>query len=836
MFEYFKKNQKQSLEKQPERRFTMLRFFWHAFICCAFLSVIVTTVGFLYFASDLPNYKQLAQYDPPTTTHVYTQKGLLVAEYAKEKRIFIKYNDIPQLVIDAFLAAEDKNFFAHQGLDFLSILRAGVQSIMNLKNNKRAVGASTITQQVVRNFLLNNERELTRKIREAILAYRISKVYSKEQILELYLNQIFLGHNSYGIVAAARNYFGKELNDLTAAESAMLAALPKAPSTINPFTYPDRAKSRRNWVIKRMVNDGFIREAIGTAAILEPIKLKSIQKTESADTKEFYLEAVRQELIKLLGEERLYSSGLTVIINMDEEIQKKATETFIAGLNKYDRRHGWRGPLTRLVTVDDWQQKLQEVSKPVDIMPYQQLAVVLKVTPTNATIGLENGTESNIPLTSVLWARKNLKEQKIGPIIKKVSEVLQKGDVILVKLSPNQPSAKTATLEQKATTNQNFILEQIPNANGAVVVIEPYTNRVLALVGGYSFANSKFNRATQAKRQPGSAFKPFVYLTGLENGFTTETIVSDSAISVNLGNGAENWQPKNAKKTFLGDITLTTALIKSSNMCTIRMTLAVGIPRVIQTAKKLGIYQDNLTNYTIASALGSFETTPLNLTNAYNTIVSKGYYGEPKLIQAVYSKEGEILYTDSDINCQGCDFFHSDSTPPNIIIHRTKAINEDAQTQITQMLQASGATSLIKSGIKRPDIQIAGKTGTTNNVNDSWFVGFTPSYTIGVYVGFDSPRTLGLTEWGSTIAMPIFANLVDQIIPLNSNDNDFFKIPNKIILQEKEGIFDALYYNSQDNFDPIQPDKLLDKYHPISNQDIEEMPWLAESQRAEDND
>ncbi len=732
------------------------------------LGLIGGSLVFLSLTEDLPDYEQLAEYDPPTITRLYTSRGNVVAEYANERRIFTPFEEIPKLVINSFLAAEDKNFFQHQGIDPISIIRASAYNLVSLINDgKRATGGSTITQQVVKGFLLTSERTLSRKVKEAVLAYRINKAYSKERILELYLNQIFLGNNSFGIAAAAHNYFNKELNELDIAEVAMLAALPKAPSNLNPFKHYEKAKARRDWVIERMTEEDFISTDEAKKNIAKPINLQKPNNVLSIGDS-FYSESVRKQLLDELGEKALYTKGLVVNINLDENLQKLADQSFRRGLIAYDRNHGWRGALANIdIKKSEWRKEFREFAKPSDPMGYD-LAVVIKVKTKEAEIEFLNGHIGYIPFEKLSWARKSLNNQQLGPPIKTISEVLKEGDVILVS---------------HYKSDKYYSLEQIPSVNGAMVVMQPYTGKVLALVGGYDFNSSYFNRAIQAKRQPGSTFKTFVYLSALESGFSSDDILLDAPISIKQGPGMPLWTPKNYKNNFAGEVTLAEAFTKSLNIPTIRLLMDLGIDKVFQLAKRLGIYNGKPKYANYAMALGAFETTLFDITNAYNIIASGGYVTTPKLIESIYDRRGNLIKYDDSIVCQGCNNWARNINEevevlPKVSYLRERAIKHNHNNKMISLLQEvvdHGTATRAKVIGKN----IAGKTGTTNDTFDAWFIGFSTDFTVGVYVGFDTPRSLGAKENGSRVALPIFIDFMEKATKKLDN-NELARVPESI--------------------------------------------------------
>lgn len=728
---------------------------------------------FYYYASELPDYRQLENYDPPLVSRIYAHNGKLIQEYADEKRIYIEYNEMPPLVIKAFLAAEDKNFFEHQGIDYYGIIRAAIKNIISVGQNKNLSGGSTITQQVVKNFLLTNEQSISRKIKEAILAYRISKVYSKERILELYLNQIFFGYGSYGIYSAALNYFNKDLNELTIAEAAMLAAMPKAPSYVNPTKNKDRAKARRDWVIQRMLEEDFITQAEAEESIKSEIKIMPRRETEFASGADFYAEAIRLNLVERFGEKNVYTQGYSVGTYMDEEMQRSATNNLRKALLKYDRSHGYRGPIAK-INNDNILEEFENFKIPEYTDKYD-VAIVVSVSNDRVKIRLKNRKDGTIPLDNLKWARKPKPEQLLGPQIKNASEVLSKGDVIFVKLQ----------------NDNNYTLEQIPEVEGAVLVMEVGTGRVLALTGGYSFYKSKFNRVMQADRQPGSAFKPIVYLTALENGYDENDIVSDSPISVPQGAGMPNWTPKNYGHTYLGDITFRKALEKSRNIPTVRIALDIGIDKIAEMSNRLDIFDKPPKNLSVV--LGAHETTLLKLVSAYNTIASGGKKMAPQFIDRISDRRGNILYTPSLVAMEK----GTESSVPKISYVQKQVISENVTHQLTSILEG-----VVQNGTavraKQLNMTIAGKTGTTNDSYDTWFIGYTPDIIVGVYIGFDQPKTLGQKETGASLPLPVFIDFMKDIMPRLKNRN-FPAIKNEYREEDIEVVTNENLTNNEDN-------------------------------------
>ena len=734
----------------------MLRF---AAALFGFLSVsALVCVGVLVFlfyrySEDLPDYTQLEHYEPPITTRIYAGDGRLFAEYAIEKRVFVPIQAIPKEIIQAFTSAEDKNFYTHPGIDAMGILRAVVTNLGNLGTDRRLVGASTITQQVAKNFLLSNEVSLDRKVKEAILAFRMEKAFTKDQLLELYLNEIYLGHGSYGVVAAALNYFNKSLDELTLGETAFLAALPKAPNNYDPVRKPESAMARRDWVIGRMLEDGYITEAEAEEAKAEPITVRRRSETEVVSAN-YFAEEIRRELAERFGQKALYEGGLVVRATVDPHLQAIADRTLREGLEAYDRRHGWRGPYARMKTAkgetgklpDDWQERLSRLALPPGIGDWR-MAVTLSVNADGATIGFADAGVGHIPFEQMKWARKWLPKQRYGAAPKKPSDVLAPGDVIL---------AETVSEDTKGNSypDGTFALRQLPEIEGALVALDPHTGRVLAMTGGYSTERSEFNRATQAKRQPGSAFKPIVYLSALENGYTPATLVLDAPVALPQGPGLPLWRPKNYSKNFYGLTTMRMGLEKSRNLMTVRLADAVGMNQVVETAQRLNVV-DDMPPY-LSFALGAGETTLLRLTAAYAMLDNGGKKITPTLIDRIQDREGNTKFQHDVRICNECaGVGWNDQMVPEVPDDRDQVTDPASAYQIVSMLQGviQRGTGRRIASLGRP---LAGKTGTTNDSFDTWFVGFSPDLAVGVFVGFDEPSTLGNKETGSSVAAPIF--------------------------------------------------------------------------------
>ena len=707
------------------------------------------------YGRDLPEYHQLADYEPPVMTRVYGGDGRLLAEYATEKRIFVPIKAMPKRVVQSFLAAEDKNFYTHPGVDVLSVVRAALTNVRNLGRSKRPVGASTITQQVAKNFLLTNEVSWKRKIKEAILAFRIERTLSKDRILELYLNEIYLGFGSYGVAAAALNYFDKPMDELTVAEAAFLAALPKAPNNYNPIKKPQAAKARRDWVVGRLLAEGFIAPAAAELAIADPLEVRKRSATEYIRA-DYFAEEVRRQLDNRYGEENLYKGGLSVRTTLDPRLQAIADKVLREGLETYDRRHGWRGPIARLtegtrLDIDgEWRRELAKVP-PVKGLGSHVLAVVLGLGPDDALIGFGDAAKGRIPLAEMKWARPWQEEQKRGPKVTSPADVLVPGDVIAV--DPIEANSKGV-----AYPAGSYALRQIPDIDGAIVALDPHTGRILAMSGGYSYQRSQFNRVTQARRQPGSAFKPFVYLAALDQGYTPSTLILDAPFVIDQGPGLPKWRPANYTKKFYGPSTMRLGIEKSRNLMTVRLAQTIGMEKVSEYAQRFGIV--DLLPETLSMALGSGETTLLRITTAYAMLVNGGKRITPTLIDRVQDRHGETIFRHDRRNCINCraTVWTRQDTP--VIADIRKPVTEPGSAyQVVSMLKGvvdRGTGRRIRA-VGKP---LAGKTGTTNLDKDTWFIGFSPDLAVGVFVGFDEPKTLGRRETGSSVAAPLFRDFM----------------------------------------------------------------------------
>jgi len=725
----------------------MLRFLGFLFAAGTIMFVVGVgaAAGLLWhFSKDLPDYSQLQDYEPPVMTRVHAADGSLVAEYARERRLYIPIQAVPKLVINAFLAAEDRNFYQHGGLDFTGIARAALSYVQNYGSGRRPQGASTITQQVAKNFLLTNEVSLTRKVKEALLALKIERTYSKDKILELYLNEIYLGLGAYGIAAASLTYFDKSVNELTIQEAAYLATLPKAPNNYNPFRQRERALERRNWVIDRMAEAGFIKAADAEKAKHTPLGVTTKPSTgPRVFAAEYFAEEVRRELFEKYGEKKLYEGGLSVRTSLDPKYQALARKTLQAGLEHFDEAHGWRGAVTKIDLAGDWGVKLAGVKALDDVEPWR-LAVVLEVSDHSARIGLQPGRDPGgavskeravgiLPLDGVKWAKVK------GRVPAKIGQVLEPGDVVYV--SPMEKA------------EGQYRLQQIPEVSGAMVVEDPQTGRVLAMVGGFSYDQSQFNRATQALRQPGSSFKPIVYSAALDNGYTPSSLVLDAPLEIDQGPGLGVWKPENYEGDFFGPSTLRFGIEHSRNVMTVRLAQDIGMPLIASYAKRFGVY-DDLPPY-LSFALGAGETTLLRMVTAYGMIDNGGRKITPTLIDRIQDRYGHTVYKHDKRECIGCDAQKwQDQPEPSLIDRREQVIDPMTAYQITSMMEGvvqRGTATVVKE-VGKP---IAGKTGTTNDEKDAWFIGFSPDLVVGVYLGYDKPRHLGRGATGGVLAAPI---------------------------------------------------------------------------------
>lgn len=716
-----------------------MKIIWHFILfvfsisCLAAIAGVILFAGIIYkFGQALPDFKNLENYHPPVITRVHAGDGRFLAEFAQERRIFVPVTEIPERVIQAFTSAEDKNFYNHKGVDVIAVTRAVVTNLKNRGKDRRPVGASTITQQVAKNFLLTNELSYERKIREAILAYKLEESFSKNRILELYLNQIFLGQRSYGVAAAALNYFNKPLNELSIAEAAYLAALPKAPNNYNPETRHEEAIGRRNWVIDRMLEDGHITQEEADDAQKTP--LITVPKSDSdVVNAPYFAEEVRREIQKTYGDEALYRGGLSVRTSLDPKLQTIAEKALRNGLMSYDRKRGWRGPIGRATDIKDFKTTLKNIPPPPGIIPEWRIAMVLSP---KGSIGFSDGSEGKLAPDDIKWTGSN---------------PLKSGDIIMTEAFSDKADE---TIKQKNIFN----IRQVPKVQGALVALDPNTGRVLAMQGGWKTEGNEFNRATQAKRQPGSAFKPFVYLAALDKGYTPSSIIMDSPITF-TDTAGNVWKPENYHDDFLGPTPLRVGVEKSRNLMTIHLAQAIGIDTVVDYAKNFGINDKMARN--LANVLGADETTLMQLTAAYGMIVNGGKKISPIFIDRVQDRTGKTIQSGDHRICTGCGplIKWENQQTPDIPDNREQIADPRTSYQMVSILEGVVQRGTAKS-LSDLGIPLAGKTGTTNDSKDAWFIGFTPDLVAGVYIGFDEPKSLGDKETGGSLAVPVFKEFI----------------------------------------------------------------------------
>ncbi len=711
-----------------------------AFTLFSLISFIAIFSVLWTYSNKLPDYKFLKNYKPSVSSKVYSGEGVLISDFSTEKRIFVPFNAIPKKIIYSFLSSEDKNFFKHPGVDAKGVLRAIKNNIFNLIKSNRLEGASTITQQVAKNFLLSNEVSLDRKIKEAILAFRIERALTKERILELYLNQIYLGEGSYGIASASLRYFDKPIGELNYSESALLAALPKAPSKYNPYKNKELATYRRNLVIKNLYDNNYISKKKYNELINSKINLKKRKRIFIEDTR-YFIEDIRKKVIQDYGYEKVHKQGFNIKSPINLELQNLASESLRRGLLEYDKRKGWRGPLDNRKNKD-WNKNLDKftLEKTID----WDIAIVKRIDKFETVIQTSNKENGVISYDDINWTRKNF------------DQIFKINDLIYVK----------------KISDGIFSLRQLPNVNGGIVVMDPYSGRVLAMSGGFSFKKSEFNRVSQAKRQPGSAFKPFIYALALENNYTPSSLILDAPIVLDQGEDLKMWKPENYGKKFYGLSTLRTGVEKSRNLMTVRISQDLGIDKIINFSKKLNIY-DNPEEL-LSVSLGSAETTLLNITSAYCSFVNGGKLVTPIIIDRIQDSEGNTIFNNEKRYCENCDQISFEGNNIPVIKSNFKQIfSPQTAYQMTSILEG-----VIQRGtgkrLRDLNLQIAGKTGTTNNNTDTWFIGFTSNLVVGVFVGYDSPKKLGKYETGSKTALPIFKHFIKKAA--NNYDARPFKI------------------------------------------------------------
>ena len=711
--------------------------------------MLLIVVSILWiFSNNLPDYKYLKNYKAPVSSKIYSGSGELIQDFSSEKRIFIPYNSIPKKVINSFLSAEDKNFFEHPGIDAKGVLRAVIKNISNILNSKRLEGASTITQQVAKNFLLSNEVSIQRKLKEAILAFRIERSLSKERILELYLNQIYLGQGSYGIAAASLEYFDKSIDELNYEEAALLAALPKAPSRYNPYKNKKIAKFRRDLVLKNLLENKYIDKESFANLKKKEINLKKRKKIFLEDSR-YYVEEVRKDIVNKLGYNKVYKDGLNIKTPLNLNLQEIASEVLRNGIENYDKRNGWRGPIKNISIINKkWKNSIKnDLEKKIN----WEIARITKIESSKIKIETEKNKNGSINLSNLGWVKYN-----------DIEKTFKIGDIIYVK----------------KINDSNYDLKQLPSVNGAIVVMDPYTGRVLALSGGFSFKKSEFNRATQALRQPGSAFKPFIYALALENGYSPSTLILDAPLVLKQGTDLKMWKPENYGKKFYGRSTLREGLEKSRNLMTVRISQDLGLSKIVEFSKSLGIYENPTELLSIS--LGSAETTLLKLTSAYCSFVNGGKLVNPKLIDRIQDSEGNTIFKTEDRYCENCkNISYLSDDIPKIKDNFKQVFTPQTAYQITSILEGATKRGTAKK-LKDLNLDIAGKTGTTNKNTDTWFIGYTSDLVVGVYIGYDEPQTLGKFETGAKTAMPIFKSFIKKAI--KKENTRPFKVPEDITL------------------------------------------------------
>ncbi len=770
-------------------------WFWAArlFALGAILAVagaIAITIYVIRVSADLPTYEALQNYEPPVMSRVHAGDGNLIAEYAREHRVFVPRAAIPDYVTQAFISAEDKNFYIHNGLDVKGIMRAILANVKNKIQGRRLEGASTLTQQVAENFLLTTDQKFSAKVRKMVIAVRMEKVLSKDKILELYLNEIYLGNRSYGVAAASLNYFGKPLDQLELAEIAYLAAIPKGPANYHPTRHKARAVARRNWVLGRMVANEFITDEMAQEAVAQDLIVTNRLSGATYLAAEYFVEEVRREVFTMYGEDQLYDGGLSIRTTLDTRLQLAARMALRKGLEEYDRRHGYRGAHAKLETLDDWQTALLDVPGIPDVDAHWSQAVVLATDDAGARIGLFSGKQGSVPLNALEWARKPAREAKLGPKIKAADEVFSVGDVIYVSPLIAEEDSKTST--DKPDQRPAFDLRQVPTVNGAIMAMDPHTGRVLALVGGYSFQQSQFDRVMQAQRQIGSAFKPFVYSAALDLNYTPVSLVLDAPFIADGGGSTRFYKPGNyAEGRFYGLSTLRLGIEKSRNVMTVRLAQQMGMEPIVNIGERTGIY-DQL-DPVLAMALGAGETTPWRLTGAYASFVNGGKKVQPTILDRVQDRNGKTIYRHDDRDCPACNApkpIEDEEgvlapapigrlVEPRLPENRPQVLDPVTAYQMTSMMEGvvQRGTGTRARAIGKP---VAGKSGTTNDYKDAWFMGMSPDLVVGVYVGFDNPATLGNGEAGGSVGAPIFRDFMLEA--LKDAPNAPFRIPQGVRL------------------------------------------------------
>jgi len=746
------------VQSRPRKKSFLARFVGAVTVLVSllFLGIVAATAAVLWvfwtYGKDLPDYHQLAKYEPPVATRIHAGNGALIAEHATEKRVFMPVEAMPPRLIQAFLSAEDKAFYSHFGVDPRALFRAVVTNAMNYGTGRRPIGASTITQQVTKNFLLTNEVSIDRKIKEAILSFRMERAFTKDQILALYLNEIYLGMGSYGVAAAALNYFDKSLDQLTLEEMAYLAALPKAPANYHPIRKTRAATIRRDWVLGEMQQNGFITGDEARRARAMPLQIARQSGFDSAEAP-YFAEEVRREVVSRFGEDMLYAGGLSVRTTLDPELQHAARMALQRGLEALDRRQGWRGALASHTGDGDLDDILAKHE--ATMLEDHHAAYVTEVTKDQAQIYV-NGGRGRIPFQLAFWAYPPRGEDGVRPQpLNDLRDALAIGDIIMV-----QPPEGTPDLIRDGFEPQpgDYALSQRPSVEGAIVALDPHTGRLLAMSGGYNYLDSEFNRAVQALRQPGSAFKPFVYLAALDQGYNPTTRILDAPLVVDQGPGKPKWKPANYTRRFYGPSIMRVGIEKSRNLMTARLAMNLGMDEIGDYARRFGL-NENLPPL-LSMSLGAGETTLLRLTAAYGMLVNGGKKITPSLIDRVQDRNGKTIYRHDGRSCDACQSGAGMGEEiPDLGDTREQLTSPASAFQMVSMLEG-----VIKRGtgrrISKLNLTLAGKTGTTNDNTNGWFIGFTPDLAVGVFVGYDTPRQLGKRETGSTVAVPIFGDFI----------------------------------------------------------------------------
>jgi penicillin-binding protein 1A len=745
----------------------ILRIFGWLFAAGAIAFVIGAAIAgglIWHYSRDLPDYAQLRNYEPPVMTRVHAGDGSLIAEYARERRLYLPIQAVPKLVVDAYLSAEDKNFYKHVGVDPEGLVRAAISNFRNRAANRRPQGASTITQQVAKNFFLSPEQSIERKIREALVALKLESTYSKDKILELYLNEIYLGapapgQGSYGIAAAALNYFGKSVHEINLQEAAYLAALPKAPTDLHPFRNRDRAIERRNYVIDRMVENGYVKREAGETAKKQPLGVNPRTVSPNQIAAGYFAEEIRRELQDRYGEKKLLEGGLSVRATVDPKTQLMARKALVDGLVRFDEARGWRGAIQKIdLGGKEWGAVVGELPVLGDVAPWR-LAVVLEVNGDSARLGLhplrDNAGHLNKERQILTLAADGIKWTRRA----RVSQAVSVGDIVYVEPMDSRPGFAR--------------LRQLPEVNGAIVAMDPFSGRVLAMVGGFSHDQSEFNRATQALRQPGSSFKPFVYATALDNGYTPSSIILDAPIEVDQGPGLGMWRPENYDGKSTGPRTLRYGIQFSKNLMTVRLAKDVGMPLIAEYSRRFGIYDD--LQPVLSMSLGAGETTVMRMTAAYSMLVNGGKRIRPTLIDRIQDRSGSTIFRHDQRVCEGCNAEKWANQPePRLVDNREQVLDPLTAYQMVSILEGvvnAGTATVVKS-VGKP---LAGKTGTTNDAKDVWFVGFSPDLAVGVYMGFDKPKSLGTSATAGQYAAPIFRDFMS--VALKEKPATPFRVP-----------------------------------------------------------